>query len=314
MDVAANGDAAFGHYYPEYLDGPRYPAYVTIYSASNINPGGRKIEAPHMREMRALAMTSADDIWFVGRPDFDPYSYYIFNYQGGEWSWYEDPGRYGMDLLYFFSPGEGLGFDGTDMYRLTPDGWRYWTSVPDVVSLKPCDFKSPTEIWAVGYPRVNDSRGSRVLRFDGTSWREVFRPGYHYAIHDVAMWDGDNGWAVGYYRKGKDYGGRLWRCREGTWHECACPVRYALGNIEFVSPVEAWALTYNKILHYTTKPNIAPASLGRVKALYAAGRGSDSKGPLTDAYLVPAAPGPTNASGTPTSGSHSPECSTDDAE
>ena len=268
-----------------------------------------------MREMRALAITSAYDIWFVGQPDFDPSSYYIFNYHGGEWCWYEDPGQYGMDLLHFFSPGEGLGFDGTDIYRLTPDGWRYWTSVPNLASLHPCDFKSPTEIWAVGYPRANDLRGSRVLRFDGTSWREVFRPGYYYAIYDVAMWDDDNGWAVGYYRKGENSEGRVWRCSEGTWHECACPVRYALYNIEIVSPNEAWAVTYDKILHYTTDPNVVPASLGRVKALYAAGRGSDSKGPGANASPVPAAPASTTGTGVRTAtGTHPPECSPDDAD
>ena len=268
-----------------------------------------------MREMRALAMTSANDIWFVGRPDFDPNSYYIFNYQGGEWIWYEDPGQYGMDLLHFFSPGEGLGFDGTDMYRLTPDGWRYWTSIPDVARLKPCDFKSPTEIWGVGYPRANDYRGSRVLKFDGTSWREVFRTGYYYAIYDVAMWDDDNGWAVGYYRKGENYEGRVWRCHEGTWHECACPVRYALTNVEFVSPDEAWVLSYGKILHYTTEPNIAPTSLGRVKALYAVRPGLDSTGPTLNTVPVTVAPRPTAGSGTPTyPGTHSPKCSPDDAE
>jgi hypothetical protein len=252
-----------------------------------------------MREMRALAISSADDVWFVGVPDFDPHSYYIFNYHSGEWCWYEDPGQYGMDSLHIFAPGEGLGFDGTDIYRLTPDGWVYWTSVPDVAHLKPCAVKSLTDIWAIGYPRPNDSRRSIVLKFDGASWREVFKIGYYYAISDVAMWDDNNGWAVGYYKKGGNYEGRVWRCRDGTWYECACPVRYPLYNIEFVSPDEAWALTYGKILHYKTEPHITAASFGRIKALYAAGRGSDSAGLTLKPGIVTVKPCPAAASRAP---------------
>jgi hypothetical protein len=132
----------------------------------------------------------------------------------------------------------------------------------------------------------------RRRRFADRPRRGVFRPGYRYAILDVAMWFADNGWAVGYYRKGKDYEGRVWRCREGTWHGCACPVRYTLSNIEFISPIEAWDLTYGKILHYTTEPNIAPASLGRIKALYAGAVGPDSGYGYSCTFATPAAGGP----------------------
>jgi len=129
------------------------------------------------------------------------------------------------------------------------------------------------------------------------------------------MRNNSNGWAVGAEKVGTQYYGRMWQCVNGAWLERVCPVEETVHEVEFVSATEAWALTYDKILHYTTESNVVPASLGRVKALYAAGRGSDSKGPGANASPVPAAPASTTDTGVRTAtGTHPPECSPDDAD
>jgi hypothetical protein len=307
------GAGAFGWIDPDYTGDAGWETYV-----SRFRPGEssmEKIEAPKMWEMQALTLSGYGDIWFAGRPSGPDMDNVIVNFYRGKWIYYHDPSPYGMYYLHLFSHTNGWGFGRNQIYRFDGQSWNLWLELAAFQSIKPCAFKSPTNVWAVAYPADASYEGNMVLHYDGGGWHEVFRPGENKYVYDVAMLNNYNGWAVGAEKVGTQYYGRTWQCRNGVWHERVCPVEESVRSVEVVSKTEAWALTAGKILRYKTESILAPASLGRVKALYAAGRGSDSKGPLTDAYLVPEAPGPTTGSGTPTyPGTHSPECSTDDAE
>jgi hypothetical protein len=151
-------------------------------------------------------------------------------------------------------------------------------------------LKSPANMWAVGYPSDTTLKTSIVLHYDVGGWREVFTPGENKYVYDVAMYNKNNGWAVGAEKVGGDYYGRTWQCRNGVWFERVCPVEEPVGQIEFASAIEAWALTSKNILHYTTESNVVPASLGRIKALYAAAPGDNATRPPAIVAPVPAAP------------------------
>lgn len=307
------GAGAFGWIDPDYTGDAGWETYVSRFRPESSSM--EKIETPKMREMHALTLSGYGDIWFAGRPYGPDMGNVIVNYYRGTWTFHEDPSATGMDHLHFFSHNNGWGFADNRIYRFDGEHWYLWLDLPLWKSIKPCAFKSPTNVWAVGYPADASYKGNMVLHYDGGGWHEVFRPGENKYVYDVAMLNNYNGWAVGAEKVGTYYYGRTWQFRNGVWHERVCPVEESVRSVEVVSKTEAWALTAGKILRYKTESIHAPTSLGRVKALYAAGRGSDSKGPLTDAYLVPAAPGPTTGSGTPTyPATHSPECSPDDAE
>ena len=249
-----------------------------------------KIEAPSMWEMQALTLCGYRDIWFAGRPYGPDIGNVIVNYYRGKWFYYPDPSPYGMRYLHLFSHANGWGFDENRVYRFDGQSWNLWLELGAFQSIKPCAFKSQTNVWAVGYP--HDGSGNIVLHYNGGGWREVFRPGENKYVYDVAMLNNYNGWAVGAEKVGTQYYGRTWQCVNGAWLERVCPVEERVRDVEVVSKTEAWALTSGKILHYQTESNITPASLGRIKSLYVEGRGSDSNAPAAHACRVPHAPPP----------------------
>jgi hypothetical protein len=232
-----------------------------------------KIEAPDMYYMRALTLSGYDNIWFAGEP-YGTGDNIIGNYYRGTWTFYEDPSAYGMDYLHFFSRDNGWGFSDNRIYRFDGQSWYFSLELPAWKSLKPCAYKSPTDIWMIGYPP--DGSSGVVLHYYAGNWREVFKPDANMYIGDVAMWNDANGWAVGSEKVGTENYGRTWQCVHGVWHERLCPVEESVRDVEVVSKTEAWALTSDKILHYTTASKVVPASFGRIKAVYAAGTRPDS--------------------------------------
>lgn len=229
-----------------------------------------KIEAPEMREMRALTLSGYQDIWFVGVPYGDAEGEVIVNYYRGTWTFHDDPTPSGMDYLHFFSHGDGWGFSDNRVYRFNGQHWYSWLEFPLWKRIKPCAFKSANDIWAVAYFADESYEGNAVVHYDGAGWHEVFKPGVNKYVYDVAMWNDYNGWAVGAEEVAtREYRGRIWECRHGVWSERVCPVEENLRSVEVVSKTEAWALTSGKILHYQTGSTITPTSLGCVKALYA---------------------------------------------
>ncbi len=268
-----------------------------------------KIEAPDMQYMRALALSGYDNIWFAGVP-YGTGDNILGNYYRGTWTFYEDPSPYGMDYLHFFSRDNGWGFSDNRIYRFDGQGWYFWLELPSWENLKPCAYKSPTNIWMIGYPL--DGSSGVVLHYDAGNWVEVFKPDANVYLSDVAMWNDSNGWAVGSEKVGTQSYGRTWQCVHGVWLERVCPVEESVRDVEVVSKTEAWALTSGKILHYTTESNISPVSLGRIKAAYAgtglgagslppgAGRVNAAERPrATGPPLTPAGPDPAVASECP---------------
>jgi hypothetical protein len=254
-----------------------------------------KIEASDMEYMRALTLSGYENIWFAAVP-YGTKDKIVVNYYHGTWAFYEDPSATGMDYLHFFSYNNGWGFSDNRIYRFDGERWYFWLGLPAWKYIEPCAFKSATNVWAVGYSADATYKGSAVLHYDGGAWREVFKPGENKYVYDVAMWNNYNGWAVGAEKVGTKYYGRTWQCVKGVWLERVCPVEESVRDVEVVSKTEAWALTAEKILRYQTETNVTPTSIGRIKSLYAAGRGLDSNAPPTYASRVPPAPPLTAAS------------------
>ncbi len=291
LDVTADGDGAYAYINPPWTSDEPWPTTVIRFRGSGSSeevPG-----VPDMMNISAFALSSYDDIWFAGQPPETPEKRVVMNFNGDEWTAYDDPSEYGLRRLHFFSPNNGWGCEDNKIYRFNGKTWYFAGEVPGIDWLGGCDFKSPTDIWAAG---GKDNVGGAVLHYNNGVWREVFNPGPGYYVRDVAMRDDYNGWAVGYLYAGLKRYGRIWQCRDGVWQGCTCPVDDQVWEVEIVSKTEAWAVTSRKILHYTTDVNIATTSLGRIKSLYAAGRGLDLKGPTTNASRVPATPGLTPAS------------------
>ncbi len=223
--------------------------------------------------MRGLTLRGYRDIWFAGE-FYGGGGKVIVNYYRGTWTFYDDPSPYGMYYLHLFSHTNGWGFGLNQIYRFDGQSWNTWVEWPEFENIKPCAFKSPTNVWIIGYP--NDGSSDIVLHYDGGAWREVFKPGGDKYVGDVSMLDKYNGWAVGSEKVGSEHYGRTWQCVNGAWLDRVCPVEETVREIEVISKTEAWALTSDKILHYTTASNITPASFGRIKAVYAAGDRPDS--------------------------------------
>ncbi len=299
LDTTAKGAGAFGWVEPSYVGDGEWDTYVMRFRPENASM--EKVAAPKMWEMQALTLSGYDDIWFVGEPYGTSRDKVIVNYYRGSWTLYDDPTAYGMRYLHLFSHNYGWGFYENRIYRFDGELWYPWLELAVFESIKPCAFKSATDVWAVGYYADASYKGSVAIHYDGGDWREVFRPGENKYVSDVAMWNNANGWAVGYEKVGTEYYGRTWQCVNGVWLERVCPVEEPVRDVEVISKTEAWALNSGKILRYTTGSNIAPASFGRIKALYAdAGRGPDSGRRRSDAMAAqvtdvsPAAPATLN--------------------
>jgi hypothetical protein len=252
-----------------------------------------RLEAPKMWEMWALALRGYSDIWFAGRPYEPDTGNAIVNYYRGKWTYYQDPSPYGMRHLHLFSHAAGWGFENNRIYRFDGQGWNLWLELAAFQSITPCAFKSQTNVWAVGSYADKSRTGNVVLHYDGAAWREVFCPGENKYVFDVSMYNNNNGWAVGAVKVGTEYYGRTWQCLNGVWLERVCPVKEAIYDVEAVSKTEAWASNSHKILHYQTESIITPTSFGRIKTLFAEGRGSDSNATAAHASRVPHAPPPT---------------------
>jgi hypothetical protein len=290
FDTTTRGAGAFGWVDPDYTSDAGWETYVSRFRAESSSM--EKIEAPSMWEMRALTLCGYRDIWFAGRPYGPDMGNVIVNYYRGNWIYYPDPSPYGMDYLHLFSHANGWGFDANRIYRFDGQSWTPWLELGAFTNINPCAFKSQTNVWAVGYYADTTRKSNVVLHYDGAAWKEVFTPGENKYVNDVAMYNDNNGWAVGGEKVGSQSYGRTWQCVNGAWLERVCPVEETVRDVEVVSKTEAWALTAGKILHYQTESNITPASFGRIKTLFAEGRGLDSNAPPTYASRVPCAPPP----------------------
>ena len=312
LDVIRTGDGAYCFVAPGYVGDGNWEAIVYRFTANG--PAVELKGAPRMQTINAFAMSALDDVWFAGLS----YEYpapgrrIIAHFNGDEWVISEDPSGSGFLKLHFFALNNGWAYASNGIYRFNGTTWYFAGVVPGVDRLYGCDFKSPTDIWAAA--TKNDQRGV-ILRYENGIWREVFNAGPKSYISDVAMWGEHDGWAVGYFYDGYRAYGRIWQCRDGEWTPCVCPMEGGVTDVEVVSDHEAWAVGGSTIIHYTTEVNVAASSFGRIKALYAAGRGSDSKGPGANASPVPAAPASTTGTGVRTAtGTHPPECSPEDAD
>jgi hypothetical protein len=312
LDVIQTGDGAYCFVAPGYVGDGNWEA--KIYRFKDHGSAEELKGAPRMQIINAFAISAFDDVWFAGLS----YEYpapgrrIIAHFNGDEWVISEDPSESGLLKLHFFAPNDGWAYASNGIYRFNGTTWYFAGVIPGVDRLEGCDFKSPTDIWAAA---TKKDRGGVILRYKNGGWREVFAPGPKLYISDVAMWGDDGGWAVGYFYDGYRAYGRIWQCRDGKWTPCACPMEGPVTEVEVLSDCEAWAVGGSTIIHYTTEANVAAYSLGRIKALYAAGRGSDSDGPASNASRVPAASASTTGSGTPTSaGSRSLEYRAENAE
>jgi hypothetical protein len=310
LDVTQTGDGAYCFVAPGYVGDGNWDA--RIYRFKDHGSAEELKGAPRMWIINAFAISAFDDVWFAGL-SFEypkPGRRIVAHFNGDEWVISEDPSESGFGELHFFAPNNGWAYASNGVYRFNGTTWYFAGVIPGIDWLEGCDFKSPTDIWAAA---TKKDQGV-VLHYKNGVWREVFAAGPNLYISDVAMWNEYNGWAVGYFVDGYRSYGRIWQCRAGEWTPCVCPMEGPVTDVEALSGYEAWAVGGSTIIHYKTEVNVAPASFGRIKTLYATGRGSDSKGPGANASPVPAVPSPTTASGTLTSGSHSPECSPDDAD
>ncbi len=263
-----------------------------IYRFKSNGPPEELKGAPRMYAINAFGISSSDDIWFAGLSYESemPASSIIANFNGDEWVIYEDPSENGFQKIHFFAPDNGWACEADRTYRFNGTTWYFAGEVPGVDWLHGCDFKSPTDVWAAA---TKDGGGGVILHYTGGVWREVFSAGTNSYFSDVAMWNKYNGWAVGSEKVGNTYHGRIWQCNNGEWTPRICPTERSIYHVEVVSNHEAWAAGGNTVLHYKTEVAVAPASLGRVKAVYASRPGSDLQSPTAHASRVAAAAVPT---------------------
>jgi hypothetical protein len=291
LDVNAAGDGAFIFIAPPYTGDGNWDTYVKRFRANGALED--LAGAPRMRWVTAVAVLSYDDIWFAGFSE-DHHKYIVTNYTDSRWVIYDDPSDTFVAKLYLFNRNDGWAFaHRSTIYRFNGTRWYFAGNGPTSYSFCGKDFRSPAEIWATG---SNEAFSNHIYRYDGGSWTRKFTPGTNLSVNDVAMWDSRNGWAVGTYYQSPNRFGRIWRCREGAWVEYTCPISSSVKGVEVVSATETWAISYRTLLRHLPEPGIVAASLGRVKALYAEVRGSDSNAPPTYASRVPYTPPPAAAS------------------
>lgn len=287
LDVNEAGDGAFVFIEPAYTGDGNWDTYVKRFRANGAL--GDLTGAPRMRLITTVAVLTYDDIWFAGISE-DHQKPIIANYHSGRWHIYDDPSSSYIGKLHFFSRNDGWAFaHGSSIYRFNGSQWYSVGAGPTSYSFCGKDFRSPAEIWANG---ATEAFSSRIYRYDGASWTRVFTPGASLSVADVAMWDSRNGWAVGMFYQSPTRYGRIWRCRDGNWVEYNCPASSSVYAVEVASATEAWALSSRTLLRHLPEPGIATTSFGRIKALYAERRGSDSNNPEAYASRIPRTPTP----------------------
>ena len=193
-------------------------------------------------------------------------TYELLRYENGSWRslGYPLPTEIGYPRdICFPTVDEGwvCGSNGFAHYK---DGTWEFVAGPRVEGL---DFTAPDDGWAA-------SRGDtgQIYHCDGASWSVSYSaPGYY--VNGIGFHDRNNGWALlsGYGVES------LWiKYGAAGWHKIIPPN----GNSGyFPTPFsdEAWFEGFirenGKMVkttwHWTTAPNVVPASFGRIKAMFA---------------------------------------------
>lgn len=229
-----------------------------------------------MYDIDGFSMSGIDDIWFGGhiKDGLSSNPYVVVHYAAGEWGIFPSPGGGRVVDLHCFGPNDvWLITWPNNVYRYNGSTWTYKGPGPTSFEFYGVDYRSPNDIWAAGADKPSNYR---LFRYEGSNWREVFDPGPNMHIYDVAMADAKNGWAVGHYWATYEGYGRIWECRNGEWLMRVCPTEHTVSAVGLASGTEAWAIAHNKLLVNRTGTDVTPASLGRIKSLYADGRGADA--------------------------------------
>jgi hypothetical protein len=270
FDAAPNGEAA----------------YVTINTVSGYweitirrfrRDGSEDVveDGPPMLDIDAFSISGFDDIWFSGyiKNGFSSNPFVVVHYAAGEWEIFPSPGGGRVVDLHCFGPNDVCVITWpNNVYRWNGSTWTYKGPGPTSFEFYGVDYRSPNDIWAAG---ADKPFNYRLFRCEGVNWREVFDPGPNMHIYDVAMADAETGWAVGHYWATYRGYGRIWECRNGKWLMRVCPTEHTVSAVGLASATEAWAIAHNQLLVNRTGPEVTPASLGRIKSLYADGRGGD---------------------------------------
>jgi len=203
-------------------------------------------------------------------------TYELLRYEDGYWRsvGYPLPAALGYPNDICFPTADEGWVSGSNGFAHYKDG--KWEFVPGP-RLDGLDFTARDDGWAISY------EGGNIYHYDGSSWSVSYSvPGY--TALGVGFRDRNNGWGSIMPTQG-GYGVVLRYDNKG-WHKVVGPNRYGVLFPCPFSLTEAWfiGLKYEKeeyfytSWHWTTAPNVKPASFGRIKAMFATEEEDDEEG------------------------------------
>ncbi|MEU5884496.1 hypothetical protein [Spirillospora sp. NPDC047279] len=179
--------------------------------------------------LETVSATGPNDVWAAGYQ----------GYQGVDWS---IPG-FGAGTIHVLPP-------KAMVVRWNGSTWQTYDmpgTEGDAV-IQQIEAQSPTNVWAVGTIRPNDSTGSKpyLAHWDGSAWRQVQRPDDGCWPSKVAP-DSTGAWFPCWTG--------LYRWENGSWteHDAGTPPGaccVTIGQISVVSDDSAWAASTWGILHW----------------------------------------------------------------
>jgi hypothetical protein len=209
----------------------------------------------------SLSVAAVEDVWCLF---IEPVRF--LRYKDGVWK--EIPNPLPRELkqppggVCFVNENEGWVSGSNGQAHYVNGRWEFVPGLP----IYRLEFTAPDDGWGTG--------PGGVYHYDGSSWRISlnYPPGYY--TESISFFDRNNGWAC-FYKAGGP--GRIFKYESGVWREAKPPTNRGFSEASAVSPSDAWFLgseyetgkgyvTYS--YHWYTEPNVEPASLGRVKAIF----------------------------------------------
>ncbi len=188
----------------------------------------------------------------------------ILRYEDGYWRSIGNPlpAALGWTIdICFPTAGEGW-VSGQNGFAHYQDG--KWEFVPGP-RVKGLDFTARDDGWAISHD------GPNIYHFNGSSWSISYSaPGYY--VNGLGFYDRNNGWAI---LSGYGVESRWLKYDNAGWHKIIPPNGQS-GYFPTPFSGEAWfqgfKIERNKTIkttwHWTTAPNVKPASFGRIKAMF----------------------------------------------
>ena len=217
-----------------------------------------------------VSFGAEEDGWLLlsGTPDE------LLRYEDGYWRSVGDPlpaALGGAIDICFPTADEGWVSGANGFAHYKDGGWEFVPG-PAVDEL---DFTARDDGWAISH------YGPNVYHYKGSSWSVSYSAARYY-VNGLGFHDRNNGWAIlsGYGVES------LWlKYDNAGWHKIIPPNGQS-GYFPTPFNNEAWFEGFKfekgKIVktswHWTTAPNVKPASFGRIKAMFATEEEDDEEG------------------------------------